>query len=152
MVVFSVHEHGYKQCSDEPLGTYITPVANFLEGYLQYYTQLQQDKGYDDYETPESAQYEYCTRTVVENTEYWLQVGCSDGTSQSIAVNIYSDNTCTTRSSVDGYDDANIDVSDIQVSLPACLLAVLFFRSRSANYCLLNFYRFPSRNAVLVLR
>ncbi len=47
-------------------------------------------------------------------------MGCYDGTSQSIAVNIYSDNTYTTRSSVDGYDDANIVVSEIQVRLPVC--------------------------------
>ena len=110
VIVFSVHEHGYKQCSDEPVGTYITPVPNFLEGYLKYYLQIQQDKGYEDYELPEAADYTYCTRTVSSNTEYYLQMGCSDATSQALAVNIYSDNTCTTRSSVGGSDDANVDV------------------------------------------
>jgi len=115
VIVFSVHEHGYKQCSDDPVGTYITPVPNFLEGYLKYYSQIQQDKGYDDYELPDAANYAYCTRTVKNGNEYWLQMGCSDQSSQALAVNIYSDNTCTTRSSVDGSDDANIDVSEIQV-------------------------------------
>jgi hypothetical protein len=116
VVVFSVHEHGYKQCSDEPVGTYMTPVPTFMEGYLKYYLQIQEDKGYDDYELPDAANYAYCTRVVKNNQEYWLQLGCSDSTSQQIAVNIYSDNTCTTRSSVDGSDDANVDVSGIQVS------------------------------------
>jgi hypothetical protein len=116
MIVFSVHEQGYKQCTNEPIGTYITPVPNFLQGYLQYYMQIQEDKGYEDYELPDAANYAYCTRTVIQNEEYWLQIGCTDGTSQSISVNIYKDNTCTTRSVVDGYDDANIDVSEIQVS------------------------------------
>ena len=97
------------------MGTYITPVANFLEGYLEYYTQIQQDKGYEDYALPDAAQYAYCTQKVVNGEEYWLQMGCSDSTSQSIAVNIYTDNTCTTRSKVQGYDDANVDVSEIQV-------------------------------------
>ncbi len=115
VIVFSVHEHGYKQCSDEPIGTYITPVPNFLEGYLQYYTQIQEDKGYQDYELPDAVNYAYCTRMAIIGEEYWYQLGFSDGTSQAIAVNIYSDNTCTTRSSVDGYDDANVDVSEIQV-------------------------------------
>ena len=110
-----MHAQGYKQCADQPVGTYITPVPNFLEGYLKHYQQIQQDKGYDDYELPEAAQYAYCTRTVKNGNEYWLQMGCSDGTSQKLAVNIYSDNTCTTRSTVNGYDDANIDVSEIQV-------------------------------------
>jgi hypothetical protein len=123
-MVFTVHEHGYKQCSDDPVGTYITPVPNFLEGYLKYYTQIQQDKGYEDYELPDAATYTYCTRTVVNNQEYYLQMGCSDSSSQALAVNIYSDNTCTTRSTADGsHDDANIDVSEIQVSrdLSVCL-------------------------------
>jgi hypothetical protein len=115
VIVFSVHEQGYKQCTDEPVGTYITPVSNFFEGYLQYYMQIQTDKGYDDYELPDAANYAYCTRMVIQNQEYWLQMGCADGTSQSIAVNIYTDNTCTIRSTVGGYDDANIDVSELQV-------------------------------------
>ena len=110
-----MHEHGYKQCGDRPMGTYITPVPTFMQGYLDYYTQIQEDMGYEDYELPEASQYMYCTRYVVNGEEYWLQMGCSDSTSQSIAVNIYSDNTCTTRSSVDGYDDANIDLSEVQV-------------------------------------
>ena len=115
VIVFSVHEQGYKQCTDSPVGTYITPVPNFLQGYLQYYLQIQEDKGYEDYELPDAANYAYCTRIVIQNEEYWLQIGCTDGTSQSISVNIYTDNTCTTRSSLDGYDDSNIDVSEIQV-------------------------------------
>jgi hypothetical protein len=116
VVVFSVHETYYQQCQDTPIGTYITPAPIFLQGYLQYYMQIQEDKGYDDYELPEAADYAYCTRVVIQNEEYWLQIGCTDGNSLSISVNIYSDNTCTTRSVVDGYDDANIDVSEIQVS------------------------------------
>jgi hypothetical protein len=87
-----------------------------LQGYLQYYTQIQEDKGYDDYELPEVADYAYCTRVVIQNEEKYLQIGCSDDSSLSVAVNIYDDNTCETRSTIEGgYDDANIDVSEIQV-------------------------------------
>lgn len=106
------------------MGTYITPVPNFLEGYLQYYQQIQQDKGNNDYELPEAAQYAYCTRKVVNGVEYWLQMGCSDSSTHSIAVNIYTDNTCTKRSKVNGLDDANIDVSEIQVGVYLCAVAV----------------------------
>lgn len=115
VIVFSVYEHAYKQCSDDPMGTYTAPVPEFLGGYLSYYMQLQQDKGYD-YELPDAAQYTTCTLQVIQNQNYYLKMGCTDGTSQGLSVNIYSDNTCTTRSNVDGYDDANIDVSEIQVS------------------------------------
>jgi len=126
VVVFSVHETYYQQCQDTPVGTYITPVPIFLQGYLQYYMQIQEDKGYDDYELPEAADYAYCTRVVIQNEEYWLQIGCSDGNNLSISVNIYSDNTCTTRSVVDGYDDANIDVSEIQLPFKHCQSCVMW--------------------------
>jgi hypothetical protein len=116
VIVFSVHEQYYKQCNDKAVGTYITPVPVFMQGYLQYYTQIQEDKGYEDYELPEVADYAYCTRVVVQNQELYLQIGCNDDDPYSIAVNIYSDNTCQTRSVVgEGYDDANIDISEIQV-------------------------------------
>ena len=121
MIVFSVFEHGYKQCSDDPLGTYITPVPNFVTGFLSYQDQINEDQGYDDYVAPDVAQYTECTRMVIQNEEYWLRLGCTDGTTQALAVNIYTDNTCTTRSTVDGYDDSNIDTSELEVS----------FRSRS---------------------
>jgi len=126
VIVFSVHETYYQQCQDTPVGTYITPVPIFLQGYLQYYMQIQEDKGYDDYELPEAADYAYCTRVVIQNEEYWLQIGCSDGNNLSISVNIYSDNTCTTRSVVDGYDDANIDVSEIQLPFKHCQSCVMW--------------------------
>lgn len=126
VIVYTVHQKGYKQCTDNPMGTYITPVATFLEGYLEYYTQIQQDKGYEDYELPDASQYVYCTQTYVNGEEYWLQMGCSDSTSQSIAVNIYTDNTCTTRSSVQGMDDANVDVSEIQLPFQRCQACVMW--------------------------
>ncbi|CAJ1929109.1 unnamed protein product [Cylindrotheca closterium] len=145
VVVFTFHEQRYKQCSDKPMGTYITPVSNFLEGYLQYYQQIQQDKGNDDYALPDVAQYAYCTQKYVNGEEYWLQIGCSDTDRHSIAVNIYTDNTCTKRSTVDGLDDANIDVSEIQIPFKKCQACVMwvdksddqiddmFFENRQTN-------------------
>jgi len=115
VIVFSVHEHGYsKQCNDEPVGTYITPVPYFMEGYLNEIEQETEEQGYE-YEQPEVAQYLQCTGFVINNQQFYLQVGCADDTSQAIAVNIYEDNACSVRSVVDGYDDSNIDVSAIQV-------------------------------------
>jgi hypothetical protein len=116
VIVWSMFAKGYNQCSDDPMGTYITPVPTFVEAYLEQVEEQEQDKGNDDYVTPDSAQYTQCTQMVIQNQEYYVMLGCTDGTSQSISVNIYTDNTCETRSTVDGYDDANIDVSDIQVS------------------------------------
>jgi len=124
VIVFSVHDHQYQQCSDEPIGTYIAPVPVFLEGYLAQYAQAMEDKGNDDYVAPDAAQYTACTAFQSRNTYYYFQIGCADGTSQELAVNIYSDNTCTTRSQVDGIDDANIDVSKIQLPFKKCQACV----------------------------
>ena len=60
---------------------------------------------------------EYIVPTNEMMSKYYTQLGCSDDSTQSIAVNIYSDNTCETRSEVDGYDDANVDLSELEVSL-----------------------------------
>ena len=115
VIVWSLFNKGYNQCSDNPMETYITPVPTFVGAYLNQLESNNQDQGYDDYVAPDAATYIDCTQVVIENEEYYVQLGCTDGTSQSLSVNIYQDNTCETRSVVDGYDDSNIDVSEIQV-------------------------------------
>jgi hypothetical protein len=115
VIVFSLFENSGKQCADTPMGTYITPVPNFMAGYLENIQQAKADQGNDDWEAPEVAQYIECTAFEIENQQFYFQLGCADGTSQALAVNIYSENTCTNRSIVQGYDDSNIDVSALKV-------------------------------------
>mmetsp|Transcript_10930 Transcript_10930/g.16384 ORF Transcript_10930/g.16384 Transcript_10930/m.16384 type:complete len:418 (+) Transcript_10930:332-1585(+) len=126
VIVFSMYEQKYQQCSDSPMGTYITPVPTFIDAYLAQLSQQAQDQG-EEYEAPDAADYVECTMTAVNNEQMYLQVGCSDVTSKSIAVNIYEDATCETRSVVDGYDDANIDVESIQPPFKSCLPCVVWF-------------------------
>lgn len=115
VIVFSVHPRGsQKQCADDPMGTYIAPVPYFMNGYLQEIAMEMNDQGYE-YQVPSAAQFIACTPYQFNGQQYYFQLGCADGTTQALAVNIYSDNTCTTRSLVDGYDDSNIDVSSLQV-------------------------------------
>ena len=115
VIVWSMFSTAYNQCSDDPMGTYITPVPYFTSAYLDQLESNNQDQGYDDYVAPDAATYIDCTYMQIEGKDYYVQLGCTDGTSQSISVNIYTDNTCETRSTVNGYDDANIDVSAIKV-------------------------------------
>jgi hypothetical protein len=114
VIIFSIYENGYKQCSDTALGTYVTPVPSFMQGYLNQKAQDTEDQGME-FEWPSAAQYAYCTPFMSNQVYYYFQLGCSDSSNQEIAVNIYDDNTCTKRSAVEGLDDANIDVSAIQV-------------------------------------
>lgn len=113
MIVFQMYNSNY--CSDSLLGTYVTPVPEFVNGYLQEKQQQMQDMGADDYEFPDVSQYTSCTPFQIQGVYYYFQMGCADDSSRKLAVNIYSDKDCTTRSAVDGYDDSNIDVSDIRV-------------------------------------
>jgi len=112
--MFEMYENGYNHCTDKPLGTYTVTVPLFMQGYLNQKEQDTEDQGYE-WEQPEVGQYAYCTAFEIQNQIYYFQLGCADGTSEQIAVNIYEDNACTVRSVVDGYDDSNIDVSEIQV-------------------------------------
>jgi hypothetical protein len=114
MVVFSVYENGYKQCSDTAMGTYITPAGYYAQGYINQKVQDAEDQGLE-YEMPDAAQYAYCTPFESNQQQYYFQIGCADGNNQAFAVNIYEDDTCTTLSTVEGLDDANIDISAVMV-------------------------------------
>lgn len=142
VIMYSLYEKGYEHCSsDTVLGTYITPVGDFVDGYLDQRAQALADKGYEegDYEEPEVAQYKECTPFQMQNNQYlYMQLGCSDVNNQKLAVNIYEDNTCTQRStSADGYDDSNIDASGIKV----CNVPGLFNRPGFSAVCGLSFSR-----------
>jgi len=126
VIVFSMYEQKHQMCSDKPIGTYVTPVPTFIDAWLAQQAQQAQDNG-NDYEAPDAASYVQCTVTEVENQVMYLQVGCSDVTSKSIAINIYSDATCETPSKVDGYDDANVDITEIQPPFKSCLPCVVWY-------------------------
>lgn len=126
VIVYSMYAHGYKQCTDEPMGHYITPVSYFVSSYLDQEESDAADQEMDDFVLPDAAQYTECTGIVIENQQYYMQLGCSDESSQALAVNIYSDNTCETRSVVDGYDDANIDLSGLEIPFKKCKLCVVW--------------------------
>ena len=128
VVVFSVYENGFKQCSNDPLGTYYVPVPYFLQAYLQQLQSNQIDMGNDDYELPAESAYSECTNKAVGGVDYYVMAGCDDTDRHKLAVNIYSDNTCETPSkdAVSGMDDADIDISDIQIPFQQCQQCVIW--------------------------
>lgn len=123
-IVFQVYT-GNDHCTSNPIGTYVTPVPYYVQGYLAQEQQKTQDMGQDDYVYPEAAEYVSCMPYETNSGYYWMQLGCADDTTQSLAVNIYSDNECTKRSIVDGYDDSTIDVSDVQVSVDLAFVGMI---------------------------
>lgn len=149
VIIFSLFENQYNQCSDTPMGTYYVPVQYYLQGTIQQKMQDMEDQGYE-YEQPEVMQYAYCTGMEYQGQYYYLQVGCADDPTQGLAINIYEDKECTVRSSVEGYgDDANIDVSDIQIKLKKCRACVMWFDRDDDGNVDDGFYENRKQNAPL---
>lgn len=128
MIVWSLFENGYKQCGDTPIGTYVTTVPNFLNGLMNQKAQDVEDQG-QDFDYPDVAQYIACIAYEINNQNYYLQFGCSDETSQVVAVNVFDDNACTKPSSVDRSALSDLDVSSIQVRA-----SIQFLVKVSINY------------------
>lgn len=70
-------EKGYKQCADDPMGTYITPVGTFVNAYLQEVEQKNEDAGNDDYQSPYAAIYTDCTMVEKNNQKVGSVFGIS---------------------------------------------------------------------------
>jgi len=126
-IKFDMYEKSYKHCSDSPMGTYLTPVSTFVNAYLNQLTTNAADEGYEDYEVPEvAAAYAQCGQgPQVNGVQYYYQVGCSDTNPLALAINIYEDNTCTTPSEVDGYDDSNLQI-DLNLPFQKCTPCVVW--------------------------
>lgn len=114
VIVFEVFGNG-DQCMKTPLGTFYATVPDYMKGWTDEIEQKMQDTGVDDYVAPEAANYQYCTPKEVNGEVFYLMLGCADDTTQSIAVNVYSDDQCKKKLTYGDTDDARIDISDIQV-------------------------------------
>jgi hypothetical protein len=135
VIVWSIFENGYKQCADTPIGTYVTSVPNFLNGYLSQMAQDAQDQG-QDYEYPDASQFISCTAYEIDNKYYYLQFGCSDETTQAVTINVFDDNACTKPSSVGSTSTDSIDISSLQVRSGSPFFALSFFFDSNASYYL----------------
>lgn len=125
-VKFDMYEKSYKHCSDTPMGTYLVPVSIFVNAYLNQLDNNAADSGVE-YEVPEvAAAYAQCGMgPKINGYQYYYQVGCSDTNPLALAVNIYEDDTCTTLSDKDGYNDANLQI-DITLPFQKCTPCVIW--------------------------
>uniref|UniRef100_A0A7S4N8T7 Uncharacterized protein n=1 Tax=Odontella aurita TaxID=265563 RepID=A0A7S4N8T7_9STRA len=123
VVMFSSYQYGYNQCIGSPLGTYVVPVSSFVDAYLGQAYADALDSG-SEYELPGAAQYLQCTQMQVGDDMYWAQIGCSEMSSKALALKLYSDDTCSTRVSVDGWDGSDVDMSGIVIPFKQCQTCV----------------------------
>jgi len=120
VIEFSMFNQGNDQCDNRSSGTYIVQVPHFVDALVSQEESDAYDLG-EDYEHPASySSYSQCTQIEIGDENYWLQLGCSDSSSKSLAVNIYSDGTCETKVTVEDWDDSNIDVSDLEIPFKEC--------------------------------
>jgi len=126
VIVYSMYDKYYNHCSDKSVGTYMIDVPTFMSAYLGQLDLNGKDMYGDDYETP-AGTYIDCYPYELNNNVYYVQMGCTDGNSQSLSVNLYKDNTCTQHDrNADGIDDTTIDVSDLQPPFGTCTSCVNF--------------------------
>lgn len=144
MILYSVFENGYKQCTDGALGTYVSPVPIFLQGYLSQKEQDAEDQG-QDYDYPDATQYIACTAYQINGKEYYFQLGCSGETNLAIEVKIYEDNACSKLSSLESSVATDIDVSAIQVRCLASRCPFISFKLISIRFHVL-YYLVNSHN------
>jgi hypothetical protein len=126
MIVFSMYEKYYNHCKDKPIGTYMTDVPTFISAWVNQLDLNSEDVGGDDYVSPDTT-FVNCYPYETNNGVYYVQLGCTDGDSQSLSVNVYKDNTCETPDKNEhGMDDTYIDVSSLQPPFKSCHQCVYF--------------------------
>jgi len=126
MIVFSMYAQASQHCMDKPEGTYMTPVPTFVEAYLDQLDSNAEEMGGDDYTTADST-FVNCYQYETNGGVYYAQLGCTDGDSQSLSVQLYSDNTCETPDkNANGDDDLAFDVDGLQVPFKECKSCVNF--------------------------
>lgn len=131
VIVYQLFKNGYKQCSDTPMGTYITNTATFVGAYLDQKELEYADTGVDDYVEPAAAGFMYCTEVEVDDNQYYAMLGCHQNSTQQLSVNLFYDNACTERAnkeySEDYDDDAQqLDLSGIQLPFKQCHSCVVW--------------------------
>ncbi|KAL7518901.1 hypothetical protein ACHAWX_003703 [Stephanocyclus meneghinianus] len=123
-IMYSMYEKSYNHCSDSPMGTYVTSVDNFVNGYLEQMQSNAQDGG-TDYELPNMANYVNCTNEQINGKDYYLMVGCNAHNPIGLKVNAFSDDTCTTKISID--DDTSSSLPrDLSLHYKKCIPCVIW--------------------------
>jgi len=121
-ILYAMHDKYSNHCQDNPLGTFVTPVPTFVNAYLEQKADNYADAG-EEYEYPDMVNYLECKYKQINGEDYYLQLGCSDDDTSSLAVNIYTDAQCTESSDMNGYDDANVEVDlDIGYKCTPCVI------------------------------
>lgn len=127
MIVYSMYEKYYNHCTDKAMGTYMIDVPTFVSAYIDQLDLNGYDKYGDDYAAPDETYVNCYPYTDSNGNVIYVQLGCTDESSQSLSVNAYKDNTCTyPDTNANGFDDTNIDVSDLQVPFQQCESCVHF--------------------------
>lgn len=127
VIVFSMYEKYYKHCKDKPIGTYIADVPTFITAWVNQLEANSEDFDGDDYVSPDTTFLNCYPYETNSGSVYYLQLGCTDGDSQSLSVNAYKDNTCQTPDkNAEGIDDTYIDVSGLQPPFKSCHQCVYF--------------------------
>jgi hypothetical protein len=122
-IMFSMYEKSYNHCSDSPMGTYVTSVENYINGYIQQMEANAMDGG-SEYTYPDMADYVNCTYGEINGAGYYMQVGCNPNSPVGLSVNVYSDEACS--SPVSSSIDTSSVPNDLSLNYKKCTPCVIW--------------------------
>ena len=123
-IMYSIYEKSYNHCSDAPLGTYVTSVENYVNGYLGQMEANALDEGVD-YTYPDMADYVNCTYGEVNGVGYYLQVGCDSSTPIGLKLNAYEDTSCSSLVKLDSSSSSSL-ANDLSLNYKKCTPCVIW--------------------------
>ena len=105
------------------MGTYVTSVDTYINGYLDQMEANAQDGGMEYY-PPAMAEYVNCTYGTVNGVGYYLQVGCHSQHSFGLSLNVYEDEYCTNP--VSSVDASSSIANDLSLNYKKCTPCVMW--------------------------
>ena len=105
------------------MGTYVTSVDTYINGYLDQMEANAQDGGVDYY-APAMADYVNCTYGEVNGVGYYLQVGCNAQNPLGLSLNVYDDEYCTNP--VSSVDASSSIANDLSLNYKKCTPCVMW--------------------------
>jgi len=133
VVVYKLYGENHNQCSSQSIGTYKTPLAYFLKGYIkQMEREAEQNQNGNNFEAGEAIDYLYCSQFDYNNYMLFLKIACNTNTGKGFRIQTYQDMYCS-EPTENQYNVQDIDISGLYVNFGKCQNCVSQFQNYN-NY------------------
>lgn len=131
-VVFDIYQANNNQCKRRSYGTYQVPIETWVIAYARDQRQAAEaNENANVYEVEDEVlEFLQCSQYYYNNNMFYLKLGCRENTGKGFQLNAYSDNTCTTKVSMQY--NLGIDISSLRINFGTCKSCV--YTSRYNQY------------------